>query len=83
VHELDIFRSGEYRKKLSGTQKTEEHPFLKENFPVTQKAAWDAVWIPQPALLGDDEDMHEIASALTKIHKNAAQLRNAPVAGRG
>jgi len=83
VHELDVFRSGEYRKKLSGAQKTEEHPFLKQTFPVTQKAAWDAVWIPQPALLGDDEDMHEIAGALTKIHKNATQLRNAPVAGRG
>ena len=80
IHELDVFRSGEYRKKLSGSQKTEEHAFLKQTFPETQKAAWEAVWIPQPALLGDEEDMREIADALTKIHKNAAQLKNAPVA---
>jgi dTDP-4-amino-4,6-dideoxygalactose transaminase len=84
VHELDVFRSGEYRKKLSGSQKTDEHAFLKQHFPVTQKAAWDAVWIPQPALLGDEQDMHEIAEAISKIQKNATQLRNAPVAtGRG
>ena len=84
IHELDVFRSGEYRKKLTGSQKTEEHAFLKQTFPETQKAAWDAVWIPQPVLLGDEEDMREIAGALTKIQKNAAQLKNAPVpAGRG
>lgn len=84
VHELDVFRSGEYRKKLSGTQKTEEHAFLKRTFPVTQKAAWDAVWIPQPALLGDEQDMHEIAEAIGKIQKNAPTLKNTPVAaGRG
>src|SRR5262249_20279710 len=76
VHKLDVFRSGEYRKRLSGGQKTEEHTFLKGNFPVTQKAAWDAVWIPQPALLGDEQDMHEIADAIAKIQKNAAQLKH-------
>jgi dTDP-4-amino-4,6-dideoxygalactose transaminase len=84
VHDLDVFRNGEYRKKLSGSQKTDEHAFLKQRFPVTQKAAWDAVWIPQPALLGDEQDMHEIAGAIAKIQKNAAQLRNVPlVTGRG
>jgi 3-amino-5-hydroxybenzoate synthase len=83
IHELDVFRSGEYRNKLSGSQKTEEHIFLKETFPVTQKAAWEAVWIPQPALLGDEQDMHEIADAISKIQKNAPALKNAPVvAGR-
>ena len=66
IHDLDVFRSGEYRKKLSGAQKSEEHAFLKQKFPETQKAAWDAVWIPQPALLGDEQDMHEIADAIAK-----------------
>jgi len=84
IHELDVFRSGEYRKKLSGPQRTEEHAFLRQTFPETQKAAWDAVWIPQPALLGDEEDMREIAGAITKIQKNAAQLKSVPApAGRG
>ena len=31
--------------------------------------------IPQPALLGDEEDMQEIAAALGKIQKFAKELR--------
>ena len=32
------------------------------------------MWIPQPALLGDEEDMSEIAAALAKVQKNAKEL---------
>ena len=74
LHELDIFRSGEYRKRLSGKQARQKHGFLGKKFPVTQKAAWETVWIPQAALLGDEEDMHEIAAGLAKIHKNVKEL---------
>ena len=64
----------EYRKRLSGKQAKQKHSFLKKKFPATQKAAWETVWIPQPALLGDEEDMHEIAAGLAKIQKNAKEL---------
>ena len=74
LHELDVFRNGEYRKRLSGKQAKQKHPFLKKKFPATHKAAWETVWIPQPALLGDEEDMHEIAAGLAKIQKNAKEL---------
>ncbi len=74
LHELHMFRNGEYRKRLSGRQAKEKHAFLKNKFPATQKAAWETVWIPQPALLGDEEDMHEIAAGLGKIQKNAKEL---------
>ena len=74
LHKLDMFRNGKYRKRLSGKQAKEKHAFLKNKFPVTHKAAWETVWIPQPALLGDEEDMHEIAAALGKIQKNAKEL---------
>ena len=74
LHELDCFRSGEYRKCLTGVQATEKHDFLQQKFPNTQRAAWETVWIPQPALLGNEEDMHEIAAALSKIQKNAKDL---------
>jgi dTDP-4-amino-4,6-dideoxygalactose transaminase len=74
LHDLHMFRNSEYRKCLSGKQATEEHAFLKEKFPNTQKAAWETVWIPQPALLGGEEDMHEIAAALRKIQKCAKEL---------
>jgi hypothetical protein len=32
------------------------------------------VWIPQPALLGDEEDVEEIAASLSKIQKHAKDL---------
>lgn len=76
VHSLDLFQSGEYRKRLADAQKAEAHDFLRQPFPETQRAAWNTVWIPQPALLGDEQDMHEIAGAITKIQKSAAQLRD-------
>jgi dTDP-4-amino-4,6-dideoxygalactose transaminase len=74
LHQLDMFRNGEYRKRLSGKQAKDKHKFLRGKFPVTQRAAWETVWLPQPVLLGDEEDMHEIAAAITKIRKNAKEL---------
>jgi dTDP-4-amino-4,6-dideoxygalactose transaminase len=74
LHELDCFRNGEYRKRLSGAQATEKHEFLQQRFPNTQRAAWETVWIPQFALLGDEQDIHEIADAIRKIQRNATEI---------
>jgi len=74
LHQLHMFRNGNYLKRLCGKQAKEKHLFLKQKFPATMKAAWATVWIPQPALLGDEEDMQEIASALNKIQRNAKEL---------
>jgi len=74
LHELHMFRNGAYRRRLSGKQAKQKHAFLRRKFPATQKAAWETVWIPQPALLGEEEDMHEIAAGLAKIQKNAKEL---------
>jgi len=52
----------------------EDHSFLRQDFPATQRAAWETIWIPQPALLGDEQDMHEIATAIRKIQKHAKEL---------
>jgi len=78
VHSLDVFRNGEYRKRLCGSQASEPHDFLKVNYPHTQCAAFETIWIPQPALLGDEEDMHEIAAAWRKIQKFAKELVSMP-----
>jgi len=88
LHELDMFRNGEYRKRLSGAQATADHAFLKQSFPNTQRAAWETVWLPQPTLLGDETDMHEIVAAIQKIQANAKELaardtHAAPVPARG
>ena len=74
LHQLHMFRNGEYRKRLGGKQAKERHAFLKRRFPVTQRAAWETVWIPQPALLGDEEDVEEMAASLSKIQKHAKDL---------
>lgn len=82
LHDLAVFKSGEYRKKLTGKQAEEPHASFKKDFPETQRAAWETVWIPQPALLGDEQDMHEIATALKKIQNYAGELAAAPTAAR-
>ena len=74
VNKLDVFQNGEYRKRLCGAQAKEEHAFLKSAFPVTHQAAWESVWIPQAALLGDEEDMQEIAATWKKIQRRAKEL---------
>jgi dTDP-4-amino-4,6-dideoxygalactose transaminase len=74
IHALDVFQNGEYRKRLAGSQATESHAFLKTAYPVTHRAAFQTIWIPQPALLGDEEDMHEIAAAWRKIQRFAKEL---------
>ena len=74
IHSLHVFQNGEYRKRLCGSQATEAHAFLKANYPNTHRAAFETIWIPQPVLLGDEEDMHEIAAAWRKIQKFAREL---------
>jgi dTDP-4-amino-4,6-dideoxygalactose transaminase len=74
LHTRDVFRNGSYRERLSGTQKTEPHEFLRGEFANTDRAAWETYWVPQTALLGDEEDMGEIAKAVKKIQQHAREL---------
>jgi dTDP-4-amino-4,6-dideoxygalactose transaminase len=74
LNELHIFRNGEYRKCLSGRQAGEQHPFLTQPFPASRKGAWETIWIPQTALLGDEQDMNEIYAAIGKIQRYAREL---------
>jgi len=74
VHSLDLFQNGAYRQRLGGEQRTQNHAFLKQPYPNAQRAFSAAIWIPQPALLGDEEDMHEIAVAVGKLQGSAAEL---------
>jgi dTDP-4-amino-4,6-dideoxygalactose transaminase len=74
LHKLALFQNGSYRKRLCGEQAREDHAFLRGDFPQSERAAWQCYWIPQYALLGDAEDMHEIAAAVKKIQAGAKQL---------
>ena len=74
LHKLDLFTSGAYRKRLSGAQAEANHAFLADAFPNSQRESDETVWITQNALLGDEEDMGEIAAAIGKIGANARDL---------
>ena len=74
LHQLDVFISGAYRQRLGGEQAAEAHDFLHQPFPNAVRQADETVWIMQNALLGDEEDMQEIAAAIQKIHENAREL---------
>ena len=74
VHELAMFKNGEYRKRLFPMSTVDEHGFLNMEFPNSQKAAWEAVWLPQPALLGAEEDMGMIVEAINKIKDQSRDL---------
>jgi len=73
LHDLDVFKSGEYLKRLSPEQR-HDHSFLKAEFPNTIKGAWETVWLPQPNLLGSQEDMQEVVEAIRKIQRHAGEL---------
>jgi dTDP-4-amino-4,6-dideoxygalactose transaminase len=72
VHALDLFTSGAFRSRLAPG--AEAHPSWNRPFPVTERAAWETFWVPQYALLGDEEDMREIAAAVRKVQEHAAEL---------
>lgn len=74
LHAMELFRNGSYRSRLHPDHAAQEHPFLRQPFPHTARAAWETVWLPQYALLGDDEDLHEIAAAVRKVQRCAAEL---------
>lgn len=75
VHKIDLFQNGAYRRRLCPDHAREEHSFLRHGFPVTERAAWQCYWVPQYALLGDEQDMQEIAAAIRKIQQHAKELR--------
>ncbi len=75
VHALDVFKSGEFRKKLNSEQAKEKYEFLKKDFPVTDDAAINTVWLVHRTLLGSAEDTKEIVEAAKKIQRHAAELK--------
>jgi dTDP-4-amino-4,6-dideoxygalactose transaminase len=74
LHDLAIFKSGEYRKRLSPKVAQAEHAFMRSGFPNTLRGAWETVWLPQPVLLGSKEDMDLVVEAIIKIKAQAKDL---------
>ena len=74
LHEMAVFQTGEFRKRLSGEQAKQDFPFLQAKFPNTARAAWETVWLPQPVLLGSEKDMQLVVAAIQKIQQYAEEL---------
>jgi dTDP-4-amino-4,6-dideoxygalactose transaminase len=72
VHELALFQTNAYQRTLRDA--TDPHPSWRAPFPVTARAAWETYWVPQYALLGDEQDMQEIAQAVRKIQRQANEI---------
>ncbi len=74
LHELALFQSGEYLKRLPPDQRDTEPAFLRQHFPNTVRAARETVWLPHYTLLGGEEDAASIVEAVRKIQAFARDL---------
>ncbi len=75
IHSLDLFAGGQFQRRLGRPARAAAlRRINRGRFPVSERAAWETVWIPHPALLGDGEDMEEIVAAIRKIQKGSAEL---------
>jgi len=74
IHELDLFKSGEYLNRLPQEQRDAGKRILKGDFPNTRRAAWETVWLPHPVLLGTRADTARVPEAIRKIQKHAKEL---------
>ncbi len=74
IHELDLFKSGEYLNRIPQEQRDDGKRILKGDFPNTKRAAWETVWLPHPVLLGTRDDTARVPEAIRKIQKHAKEL---------
>lgn len=74
VHRLDMFQNGAYKTRLCPEQAAAPHAFLQGSYPNSLRAAVEDYWVPQYCLLGDEQDMQEIVTAIKKIQERAASL---------
>jgi len=74
IHELDLFKSGEYLNRLPQEQRDAGKRILKGDFLNTRRAAWETVWLPHPVLLGTRDDTARVPEAIRKIQKHAKEL---------
>ena len=76
LHQLAVFQSGEYRKRLCPEQRNQRHAFINADFPHTVRAAWETVWLIHPVLLGSEEEVAQVVEAIKKIQRQAGTLAN-------
>jgi dTDP-4-amino-4,6-dideoxygalactose transaminase len=74
IHELDLFADGEYLQRICKHLRGEKPSFLQAEYDRTARGAWETVWLPQPVLLGSEEEMSQVVEAMLKIQRNVTTL---------
>jgi len=67
VHKLDVFQNSEFRKRLSPEHAQKSFDFLQAEFPITEDAYKNTVWLVHRTLLGTEQDSFDIVKAIKKI----------------
>jgi dTDP-4-amino-4,6-dideoxygalactose transaminase len=74
VNKLDMFQNGEYSRRLDPEHAEEGFLFLYDDYPVTDDAAANTVWLVHRTLLGTEKDTMEIVAAVKKIQDHSKDL---------
>jgi dTDP-4-amino-4,6-dideoxygalactose transaminase len=75
LHDLALFESGEYRKRLLPEQAAAARPFSEVHNPISDDASANTVWMVHRALLGSPQDTMQIVEAVRKVQRHASELK--------
>ncbi len=70
---LTVFKDGVYKHRLPASEQGDD-ALRNQPFPASKLVLEEVVCIPQRALLGDEDDMREIAAAVEKIQHFANEI---------
>ncbi|MEQ7125241.1 DegT/DnrJ/EryC1/StrS family aminotransferase [Actinopolymorpha sp. B11F2] len=62
-----LHRNGALRAEIASITGRLGQPYPEPELPATELLASDTVWLPQPVLLGTEEDIHDVATAIEKV----------------
>jgi 3-amino-5-hydroxybenzoate synthase len=71
---LEVFKSGKYKVRFGAEQAAQSDALRYGPFPNSVRTQEEVISIPQYALLGDEDDMHEISTAIRRIQQQASDL---------
>lgn len=70
------------RKNFPWVPRVEHLDYSKVNCPVSDQLAVNTIFFPQYIFLGSDDDVDDVAEALSKVQKHAGELHAKSVAGQ-
>ena len=69
-----LHRNGALREEVDALVKRLDLSWKEPVLPVTDRLASDTVWLTQPTLLGTEDDVRDIAAAITKVLRHRADF---------